>query len=55
MDSEINPSVWTRVKWVFTGQPMSDEEIDLAQAAGDPDPRTRKRFDVPWGRNVGGI
>ncbi len=55
MTDQERPSLRTRVKWVLTGRPMSEEEIRAARAAGDPDPTTRKRFDVPWGRNIGGI
>ncbi|MFG6504588.1 hypothetical protein [Microbacterium sp. P05] len=55
MDDRANPSPWTRLKWVLTGRPMSDDEIRAARAAGEPDPTTRKRFDAPWARNIGGI
>jgi hypothetical protein len=43
------------MKWVLAGRPMTPEEVRAARAAGEQDPTTRKRFDVPWGRNVGGI
>ena len=55
MESRNKPSLWTRLKWVLTGRPLTPSEIRAARAAGEPDPATRKRFDVPWGRNVGGI
>jgi hypothetical protein len=55
MDSQKKPSLRTRLKWVLTGRPISDEEIRAARAAGKEDPTTRKRFDIPWGRNIGGI
>jgi hypothetical protein len=55
MDDQEKPSLAKRLKWVLIGRPMSDEEIRAARAAGDKDPITRKRFDILWGRNIGGI
>lgn len=36
-------------------EPLTEAEIAAARAAGEPDPETRKRFDAPWGHNVGGV
>ena len=55
MRNQKQPSLRTRPKWVLTGRPRSEEEIRAARAAGDPDPATPKRFDIPSTRNVGGI
>ena len=55
MRNQKKPSLRTRPKWVLTGRPRSEEEIRAARAAGDPDPATPKRFDIPSTRNVGGI
>ena len=54
MGAEAKPSIGTRLKWVLTGRPLTEDEVRAARAAGEPDPTTRRRFDVPWGRNVGG-
>ena len=55
MDDQEHPSLWTRLKWALTGRPMSNEEIRAARSAGERDPLTRQRFDVPWARNAGGV
>ena len=55
MKNQKKPSLGTRLKWVLTGRPRTEEEIRTARAAGDPDPTTTKRFDIPSTRNVGGI
>ncbi len=55
MEKDQTPSLWTRLKWVIQGRPRTSEEIRAARAAGDPDPTTPKRFDIPSTRNVGGI
>jgi hypothetical protein len=55
MPADRRRSLATRLKWVLTGRPMSAEETRAARAAGQRDPGVRQRFDVPWGRDVGGI
>ncbi|MFG6443923.1 hypothetical protein ACFXQA_01470 [Microbacterium sp. P07] len=55
MDDPESPSLWTRLKWVLTGRPRTQEEIRAARAAGEQDPTTPQRFDIPSTRNVGGI
>ena len=55
MKNQKKFSLGTRLKWVLIGRPRTEEEIRTARAAGDPDPTTTKRFDIPSTRNVGGI
>jgi hypothetical protein len=44
MSDTKKPSFWTRVRWVFTGKPVSHEEYQAARSSGVSDPMTQTQL-----------
>lgn len=54
MTDQKKPSFWRRLIWVFTGRPLSREEMQRQREVGEQDPMTRIQFDMRSTRNSGG-
>ncbi|RKT36865.1 hypothetical protein DEU34_1393 [Microbacterium sp. AG1240] len=54
MTDQKKLSFWRRLIRVFTGRPMSREEMQRQRELGEQDPMTRIQFDMRSTRNSGG-
>jgi hypothetical protein len=54
MPTEKKPSFWTRLKWVFTGKPVSHEEAEAARFRPPNDPMTQTQLGAR-SQGTGGI